>query len=62
MAISEKDLAKQVTEVSFDRLFNLGNYETFRIGLKATVGPKQTPEEVIEAMDEFTMKMRNKKK
>ena len=53
---------KQITEVYFERVYNLGNYETFRLGLKATVGPKQTPEEVVEALDEFTMKIRNKKK
>jgi len=58
----DKEIEKQIFEVSFDRCFNLGNYETFRIGLKATVGPKQTPEEVVEALDEFTLKIRNKKK
>jgi hypothetical protein len=52
---------KQVTEVYFERVFNLGNYETFRLGLKATVGPKQTPEEVVAELDEFTLKIRSKR-
>jgi hypothetical protein len=30
---------EQIREVYFERVFNLGNYETFRLGLHATVGP-----------------------
>ena len=56
------DISKQISEVYFERVFNLGNYETFRLGLHATVGPKQEPEKVIEALDEFALKVRNKKK
>jgi hypothetical protein len=55
------ELDKQVTEVQFERVFNLGNYETFRLGLTATVGPKQTVEEVVCALDDFTVKLRNKR-
>jgi hypothetical protein len=51
----------QIKEVYFERVFNLGNYESFRIGLTATVGPKQTAEEVVAALDEFTVKIRNKR-
>jgi hypothetical protein len=51
----------QIKEVYFERVFNLGNYETFRLGLHATVGPNQTPEEVVEELDAFTMKIRNNK-
>jgi hypothetical protein len=51
----------QIKEVYFERVFNLGNYETFRLGLKATVGPKQTAEEVVTALDEFSVKLRNKR-
>jgi hypothetical protein len=51
----------QIKEVHFERVFNLGNYESFRIGLTATVGPKQTAEEVVTALDEFTVKLRNKR-
>jgi hypothetical protein len=51
--------ANQVKEVYFERVFNLGNYESFRIGLTATVGTKQTAEEVVTALDEFTVKVRN---
>jgi hypothetical protein len=52
--------SNQIKEVHFERVFNLGNYESFRIGLTATVGPKQTAEEVAAALDEFTVEMRNK--
>jgi hypothetical protein len=48
-----------IQEVYFERVFNLGNYETFRIGLTATVGPKQTAEEVAGMLDEATVKIRN---
>jgi hypothetical protein len=52
---------EQIKEVYFERVFNLGNYESFRIGLTATVGLKQTAEEVVVALDEFTIKLRNKR-
>jgi hypothetical protein len=51
----------QIKEVHFERVFNSGNYESFRIGLTATVGPKQTAEEVVVMLDEFTIKLRNKR-
>jgi len=55
------EIDKQINEVYFERVFNLGNYETFRLGLRATVGPKQNPEDVVAQLDDFTMKMRNQK-
>jgi hypothetical protein len=51
----------KINEVYFERVFNLGNYETFRLGLHATVGPKQKPEEVIAQLDEFSLEMRNQR-
>jgi len=54
-------IEKQITEVYFERVFNLGNYETFRLGLKATVGPKDPVEDTIVRLDELTVKMRNRK-
>jgi Lhr-like helicase len=33
-------IEENITEVSFERVFNMGNYETCRIGLKATVTPE----------------------
>jgi hypothetical protein len=51
----------KIKEVYFERVFNLGNYESFRVGLTATVGPKQTVEDVVAMLDEFTVKMRNKR-
>jgi proteasome assembly chaperone (PAC2) family protein len=47
-----------VTEVYFERVFNLGNYETMRMGLKATVGPDSTPAEILKYLDKYTMKVR----
>jgi hypothetical protein len=52
---------KQITEVYFERVFNLGNYETFRLGLRATVGPKQTLEQVIADLDDFTLVTRKRR-
>jgi hypothetical protein len=52
---------EQIKEVHFERVFNLGNYESFRIGLTATIGPKQTAEEVVADLDAFTLKIRNKR-
>jgi hypothetical protein len=48
-----------ITEVTFGRVFNLGNYETFRVELKATVGPGQTPDEIVRELDSMTVRMRN---
>jgi proteasome assembly chaperone (PAC2) family protein len=52
---------EQIREVYFERVFNLGNYETFRLGLHATVTAGQTVESIVQDLDEFTVKMRNKK-
>ena len=51
----------KITEVYFERVFNLGNYETFRLGLHATVGQKQSAEDVVAELDAFTLKVRNKR-
>jgi hypothetical protein len=51
-----------ITEVYFERVFNLGNYETIRIGLRATVGKDQDPQAVAAALDEATVKMRNNRR
>jgi proteasome assembly chaperone (PAC2) family protein len=48
----------QINEVYFERVFNLGNYETCRIGLRATVGANQDPIEVVAALDKATVEMR----
>jgi hypothetical protein len=47
-----------VTEVSFERVFNLGNYETMRLGLKATVGEGKSPAEILRFLDRYTIKTR----
>jgi hypothetical protein len=52
---------EQIKEVYFERVFNLGNYETFRLGLHATIGPGQTVETVVSDLDAFTLKMRSER-
>jgi proteasome assembly chaperone (PAC2) family protein len=55
-AVEKKDV--NITEITFGRVFNLGNYETFRVELKATVGPGQTAEELAKALDKATVRIR----
>jgi hypothetical protein len=55
---AEASAGVSVVEATFGRVFNLGNFETFRVELKATIGPGQTPEEVVAALDQMTLKMR----
>jgi hypothetical protein len=55
------DTKLDIKEVYFERVFNLGNYETFRIGLTATIGPRQTAEEVVIALDEYILNLRDKR-
>ena len=52
----DKDL--KVTEVYFERVFNLWNYQTFRLGLHGTVGPDQSYTEVISKLDKAVLKAR----
>jgi proteasome assembly chaperone (PAC2) family protein len=47
-----------IIEVTFGRVFNLGNYETYRVELKATVGPGETAAEVVRELDDETVRMR----
>lgn len=51
-----------IREVYMERVFNLGNYETFRLGLHATVGPKDDLEKVVAQLDEYILKVRNGRK
>jgi hypothetical protein len=50
-----------IKEVYIERVFNLGNYETFRLGLHATIGAGQTAQSVIADLDAFTLKMRQER-
>jgi hypothetical protein len=48
-----------IFEVSIERIFNLGNYETIKIGLKASRrnGPENAPvDRVITALDKAAIK------
>jgi hypothetical protein len=46
---------KNVNEVYFERVFNLGNYETCRIGLKATVTEEFGVAKTLCALDRATV-------
>jgi hypothetical protein len=52
---------EQIKEVYFESVFNLGNYEAFRLGLHAAIGPGQTAEDVITGLDAFTLKMQKER-
>jgi hypothetical protein len=51
-----------IKEVYFERVFNLGNYETFRIGLTATIGAKQKVDDVVEKLDQYTVALKERHK
>ena len=48
----------KITQVSFTRKFNLGNYETEDINFVATVADGQKPDDVLKALDTATVKYR----
>ena len=48
-----------IKEVHFSRKFNLGNYETFEVGLIATISEDQNPGEIIKALDKATIVYKN---
>jgi len=48
----------KITEVHFERVYNLGNYESMRVGLTATVANGQDHQEVLKALDQETVKFR----
>jgi Lhr-like helicase len=47
-----------VNEVYFERVFNLGNYETCRIGLRATVTDENGVAKTLIALDRATVRYR----
>lgn len=49
----------KIKEVHFERIFNLGNYETMRIGLTATIGPNDDVDDIVRQLDERTVMLRN---
>ena len=51
-------IQENINEVYFERVFNLGNYETMRIGLKATVTDDYGVERTIKALDKATVRYR----
>jgi len=53
-----KTMTIKITQVSFTRKFNLGNYETEDINFVATVADEQKPDDVLKALDLATVKYR----
>jgi hypothetical protein len=51
-------IEKNVNEVYFERVFNLGNYESFRVGLRATVTEEFGVAETLMALDRATVRYR----
>jgi hypothetical protein len=49
-----------VHEVYFERVFNLGNYETVRIGLRATVTEENGAAKTLQALDRATVRYRKR--
>ena len=47
-----------VDEVYFERVFNLGNYETCRIGLRATITDEFGVAKTLQALDRATVRYR----
>lgn len=45
----------KIKEVYFERVFNIAQYESFKIGFTATVGPTDTVEEILVALDKATV-------
>ena len=60
MSEEKKTIEDCVIEVSFERVFNLGNYETCRIGLKATVTRENGVANTLKALDKATVEYRKK--
>jgi hypothetical protein len=49
----------KIKEVYFERVFNIAQYESFKIGFTATVGPTDTVEEILVALDRAVIIARN---
>ena len=47
-----------INEVYFERVFNMGNYETCRIGLRATVTEENGVAKTLIALDRATVRYR----
>lgn len=55
------DNTPNVSEVSFRRKFNLGDFETMDIELTATIAQGQNPGEVLKALDKATVRYRDER-
>lgn len=55
--ITEKKtgVEQNINEVYFERVFNMGNYETVRIGLRATVTDEFGVAKTLRALDKATV-------
>jgi hypothetical protein len=41
----------RIIEVRLDRTFNMGNYESAKIGLTASVSEKEDPQDILEKLN-----------
>ena len=53
-----ENIKPDIKEVSFNRKFNLGNYETMDVGLVATISDGQSVSETLKTLDKYTIKYR----
>jgi len=51
-------IEENIKEVYFERVFNMGNYETCRIGLRATVTEENGVAKTLIALDRATVRYR----
>lgn len=55
-------MEKAITEVKFERTFNLGNYENVKIGFTATIGPENPDvEKTLTGLDRAAIRWVNAK-
>ena len=58
MTEEKTGIEQNIVEVYFERVFNLGNYETARIGLRATVTDEFGVAKTLQALDKATVRYR----
>jgi len=47
----------KIAEVNFERVVNLGNYQTARVGMRAILEGEEAPEEVLLELDRRVARM-----
>ena len=59
---TKNGIEENINEVYFERVFNMGNYETCRIGFKATITNENGVEKTLIALDRATVRYRQSMK